>query len=213
MRQTLTVGAAGILLLSFVVGSVPTSNLAARVTRGVDLRDVGGGTVSGTSLYRVAGFVPLAISGILDIAKGALGPLLAGTGRPTLAALAGGAAVIGHDWSPFLRGGGGRGLAPAIGALLVNAWAGAVLLLTGMVLGRWVHQTTLGSLVAEVALTPVLAITNGHDGALAGATIAVPMILKRVLGNSRPSEDRRRVYLHRLLFDHDPSPGAAPGLP
>ena len=124
MRQTLGVGAAGILLLSFLIGSVPIANLVAHFTRGVDLREVGTGTVSGTSLYRVAGFLPLAAAGILDIGKGAVGPLAAGTDRPVLAALAGGAAVIGHNWSPFLRGAGGRGISPAIGALGVTAWPG-----------------------------------------------------------------------------------------
>jgi len=203
------VGAAGILLLSFVVGSVPTANLFAHFTRGVDLREVGGGTVSGTSLYRVAGFLPLAACGILDIAKGALGPLLAGTDRPVLAAMAGGAAVIGHNWSPFLRGDGGRGIAPAIGALLVNAWPGAVLVLAGPMVGRWFGHAGLGGFVAEVSLTPVLAVTNGRDGAIAGAAIAVPMIVKRVLGNARPpaGQPAASIYLHRLLFDHDPAPG------
>jgi glycerol-3-phosphate acyltransferase PlsY len=200
-------GAIGILLLSFAVGSVPTSNLVARFARGVDLRDVGGGTVSGSSLYRVAGFLPLAVAGILDIAKGAFGPLLAGSNRPVLAAVAGGLAVAGHDWSPFLRGAGGRGIAPAIGALLVNAWPGALLLVVALTVGRLVRQTGLVSFVAELALVPLLAVTDGRDGALAGAAIAVPMLLKRVLGNAPPEPSdgaRWRVYAHRLLYDHDP---------
>jgi glycerol-3-phosphate acyltransferase PlsY len=204
-------GVVGILLVSFAVGSIPTSNLVARATRGVDLRDVGGGTVSGTSLYRVAGFLPLALAGVLDIGKGALGPLLAGTDRPVLAALAGGLAIAGHDWSPFLRGAGGRGIAPAVGALLAIAWPGAVLLLLGLTVGRLVRHTGLFAFGAEVALVPLLALTDGRTGAIAGIAIATPMLLKRVLGNAPPAAqpergDRWRVYGHRLLFDHDPAP-------
>ena len=195
----------GILLVSFVVGSIPTANLFSRATRGVDLREVGGGTVSGTSLYRVAGFLPLAAAGILDIGKGALGPLLAGPDRPVLAAVAGGLAVAGHNWSPFLRGAGGRGIAPAVGALLVNAWPGAVLLLAALAVGRLLRHTGLVAFTAEVALVPMLSITNGRDGALAGLAIAVPLLLKRVLGNAPATGDRVRVYRHRLLFDHDPA--------
>lgn len=194
----------GILLLAFVVGGIPFSNLVARRSRGVDLRETGSGTVSGTSLYRVAGFPALAFAGILDVAKGAVGPLLAGTDRPVLAALAGGLAVAGHNWSPFLKGAGGRGIAPALGALLVNAWPGTVLLLVSLVISRAFKQTGIGAFVGEVALTPVLAITNGADGALAGAAIAVPMLLKRLLGNGPPAERTLAVYVHRLLFDHDP---------
>src|SRR5262245_35161989 len=162
-----------VLVIAFVAGSIPFSNLAARITRGVDLRTVGSGTVSGTSLFRVAGFPALAVAGILDVAKGALGPALAGGDRPTLAAFAGGLAVIGHNWSPFLRGAGGRGVAPALGALLVQAWPGAVLLLGGLVLGKVFRATGLGGFVAEALLTPALAVLDGASGALAGVAIAV----------------------------------------
>jgi glycerol-3-phosphate acyltransferase PlsY len=195
--------AAGICLLSFLAGAIPFSNLVARWTRGVDLRQTGTGTVSGTSLYRVAGFPALAGAGICDVAKGALGPLLL-VHHPLLAGVAGGCAVAGHNWSPFLGGHGGRGIAPALGSLLVNAWPGALLLLAALVLSRAVHQTGLGSFIAEAAMTPVLLVTNGTSGAVAGGAIAAPMLVKRVVGNAPPSERRVGVYVHRLLFDRDP---------
>jgi acyl phosphate:glycerol-3-phosphate acyltransferase len=200
----------GIVLLAFVAGSIPFSNLVARRTRGVDLRDTPYGTVSGTSVYRVAGFGALAVSGCCDLAKGAIGPLLAGTDRPVLAALAGGAAVVGHNWSPFLRGLGGRGVGPALGALLVIAWPGAVVLLGSMVVGKACHETGLGGFVGEVALVPVLAVTNGWEGAIAGAAIATPMLVKRVLGNTRPTEVGWRPYARRLLLDRDPETPTPP---
>src|SRR5262245_54662097 len=134
-----------VLAIAFVVGAIPFSNIAARVSRGVDLRTVDSGTVSGTNLYKVAGFGPLVVAGVLDVAKGAVGPLLAGSHRPVLAAFAGGLAVVGHNWSPFLGGAGGRGISTAMGALLVTAWPGTVLLLAGMALGRIVDQAGFGS--------------------------------------------------------------------
>jgi len=195
---------AGILLLAFMLGAIPFSNLVATGARGVDLRSTGTGTVSGTALYRVAGFRWLVASGILDVAKGTVGPLLAGTGRPALAALAGGVAVSGHNWSPFLRGHGGRGVGPAVGALLVNAWPGVVVLLGCMVVARAFRHTALGGFVGEVLLAPVLAVTNGPAGALAGGAVGVPMLVKRILGNAPPTEPGWRAYRHRLLYDHDP---------
>lgn len=195
--------AAGICLVSFLAGAIPFSNLVARWTRGVDLRRTGTGTVSGTSLYRIAGFPALAGAGICDVAKGALGPLLL-VHHPLLAGIAGGCAVAGHNWSPFLGGHGGRGIAPALGSLLVNAWPGAVLLLAALVLSRTVRQTGLGSFVAEAAMTPVLLVTNGTSGAVAGGAIAAPMLVKRVIGNAPPAQRRVGVYVHRLLFDRDP---------
>lgn len=197
--------AALVLLVAFLAGSVPCSNIAARLTRGVDLRAVGSGTVSGTSLYRVAGFPALAAAGILDVAKGALGPALAGTGRPALAALAGAAAVVGHNWSPFLRGAGGRGIAPALGALLVQAWPGAVFLLVGLVLGKAIGQTGLGGFGAEVLLVPFLLVVDGRAAALAGLAVVVPMLVKRVVGNGRPADPGVSVYVTRLLYDREPA--------
>ena len=197
--------AVAVWLLAFLAGSVPFSNLAARWTKGVDLRDTGTGTVSGTSLYRVAGFPALAGAGICDVSKGALGPLVLVQHHPIEAGIAGGFAVAGHNWSPFLRGHGGRGIAPALGSLLVNAWPGAVLLLAALVVSRAVRQTGLGAFLAEALMTPVLFLTNGTSGAVAGGAIAAPMLVKRALGNGLPADRRPRVFVYRLLFDRDPS--------
>lgn len=193
---------AAIWLLAFLVGSVPFSNIAARRRAGVDLRRVGTGTVSGTSLYKVAGFGPLAVAGICDVGKGAIGPLLAGS-RPLVAAFAGGLAVAGHNWSPFLRGAGGRGLSPAIGALFATAWPGAVVLLAGLAFGRLARQTGFGSFVAQVALVPAVVLTHGGHGAWAGGCVLAPMLAKRLAGNAPPAGSRGRAYLARLLYDRD----------
>jgi glycerol-3-phosphate acyltransferase PlsY len=189
----------------YLAGAVPFSNLVARRTRGVDLRDVGTGTVSGTALYRVAGFAPLACGGVLDVAKGAVGPLLAGRDRPVLAAVAAGAAVAGHNWSVFLDGAGGRGISPAMGGLLATAWPGTVVLAAGLAGGRLARHTALGSLVAYVVLVPVLARCRGATGVAAGAAVVVPLLVKRVTGNGPPPVPRRpRWWWSRLLYDRDP---------
>ncbi len=195
---------ATVVAVSFLAGSIPSSQIAARLTADVDLRDVGSGTVSGTSLFRVAGFVPLALSGIADIAKATVGPLLAGRDRPAVAAVAGGAAIAGHNWSPWLRGAGGRGFAPSLGALGVNAWPGVPVMLGGLVAGKAARQTGLGGFVAQCALVPVVARTHGRRGAIAGACVVAPMWIKRMLGNEPPKERSVRAYAHRLLFDRDP---------
>jgi glycerol-3-phosphate acyltransferase PlsY len=193
-----------VLMVAYAAGAIPFSNLLATRRQGVDLRDVGSGTVSGTSLYHVAGFGALAVAGISDIAKGAVGPLLAGRDRPGLQAAASAAAVAGHNWSPFLGGAGGRGISPAIGALGAVAPAGSAILLGGMTVGRLSGETAIGSLAADVALVPVLARTNGRRGAMAAAAVVVTMLAKRLAGNApAPAEHRARTYLNRLVLDRD----------
>jgi glycerol-3-phosphate acyltransferase PlsY len=190
-----------VLGASYLAGAIPFSNLVARWRGGQDLRSVGSGTVSGTSLYRVAGFGALALGGSLDVAKGAVGPALAGPDHPMLAALAGASAVCGHNWSVFLRGRGGRGISPALGALLVFDWAGAAVLAAGLAGGRVARNTAVGSLAADVALTPVLGYRRGRPGLVAGGAIVTAMLAKRLSGNQHAPA--RRVYLHRLVYDRD----------
>ncbi len=194
------------MFISYLAGAVPFSGLAARLLAGVDLRSQGSGTVSGTGLYEVTGFRPLAVAGSLDVAMGAVGPLLAGRRRPILGGLSAGAAVTGHNWSPFLGGAGGRGLSTALGATLAAAPEGTLVLGACMGLGRLVRQTGLASLLGIVALIPVLGRRRGLAGVVLGASLALPMVMKRVLGNGRPEDrsDLGRVFLWRLLFDQDP---------
>ncbi|MGZ4693084.1 MAG: glycerol-3-phosphate acyltransferase [Acidimicrobiales bacterium] len=192
-----------VLGLAYVAGAVPFSNLMARARTGRDLRGVGTGTVSATGLGRVAGFGPMAIAGLADVAKGTVGPLLAGPDRPVLSALAGGAAVCGHNWSVFLGGSGGRGISPSIGALAVRNPLGSVILLSGLGGGRLVEQTGLGCFVAGVALVPSLRRAGGREGAIAGAAVAVPMLAKRLVGNHPPPRRDVVTYLARLVFDRD----------
>jgi glycerol-3-phosphate acyltransferase PlsY len=97
--------------------------------------------------------------------------------------------------------GGGRGVSPALGALMVTAPAGAVVLLGGLAVGRPAHQTGLGCLLSFVALVPVLRRTAGRGDARMGVAVLVPLPAKRLLGN-RPAASPR-VYGLRLLFDRD----------
>lgn len=202
------VTAVGLVAVSYLVGSIPFSQITARWLRSVDLRGYGGGTVSATALRDVAGPGALVLAGVLDLAKGTVGPLVAGgRRRPALATLAAAAAVSGHNWSPFLRGAGGRGISPAMGAFLVLAPEGAGVLLAGLAVGRVVRQTAVGAVIADGALLPVLARTRGRTGVAFAAAVLAPMLVKRLLGN-RPAATPD-TYLWRLLFDRDERSAAA----
>lgn len=202
--RTGTLPAPIVVAVGFAAGAVPFSGVGALLVAGVDLRRVGTGTVSGTGLYEVAGFGPLAVAGSLDVVKGAVGPWLAGRDRPVLAAVAAAASVTGHNWSPWLRGAGGRGVAPSLGALLAIAPEGAVVLGLALGLGRLVRRTGLAVALAAVGLPVVLGARRGRHGALAATAVVAPMLAKRVAGNRPlPAEQRLGHAVHRLLFDSD----------
>jgi len=202
--QRLHVPAPVVVAVSWLAGTLPVSNLAARHVAGVDLRDVGGGTVSGSGLYQVGGFRPLVVAGCVELAKGAIGPLLAGE-RTGLAALAAGAAIVGHDWSPWLGGAGGRGISLAMGAGLVAGPEATALLGLGLAVGKATGRAGLASAIALAAIVPALSFRRGAQGALFGTALVVPIAAKRLAGNRRPPADWGWSTLgHRLLFDADP---------
>ena len=211
--NTARLPASAVLIVAYLLGSVPFSQFTARLLRGADLRAQGTGTVSATGLGILAGTGPLVVAGLLDTVKGSVGPMLADPRRrPALAATAGGVAVVGHNWSPLLAGAGGRGISPALGALIVTAPAGAMVLLGGVGLGRAVRQTGLGAFTSYLVLVPALRRTGGPAAARAGAAVLLPILAKRLLGNRRAGTPT--TYLWRLLYDRDEPRRTEPaGLP
>jgi glycerol-3-phosphate acyltransferase PlsY len=194
----------GALVIAFAVGSIPFSHLVARTLGGVDLRTVGTGTVSGSGVGTAVGFWPMVAAGLLDIGKGALAVLPLAGSRPVVAAIAGGAAVAGHNWSPWLRAAGGRGIGPAIGGCAVLAWSGSLVLLGGLAAGKLAGRTAVGSFAAQALLPAVAGIVHGAVGVVVGIVLVIPMWAKRIAGNRRPARPGLATRWYRLLHDADP---------
>lgn len=170
----------GTLVLAYLVGAVPFSNLIARWRYGQDLRRIGTGTSTPTNLYLGFGPQPAVVAGALEFGKGAIATALPSSGHPALAVTAGALAVTGHNWSVFLRGRGGRGISTATGALVILAWPGAVLLAACLAAGLTTRRVVVSVSLAVVLLTPVLALIEGSRGLLVGGLLVAPIIIKTV---------------------------------
>ncbi|MEX1247401.1 MAG: glycerol-3-phosphate acyltransferase [Anaerolineales bacterium] len=144
-----------LLLLSYLIGSIPFSLLVGRFAKGIDLRKVGSGNVGGNNLIANAGPGWGLLGGALDAAKGAAAMWLAGSIGVSYPAslLAGLLVVAGHNWSIWLGFRGGKGLARAFGAIAWIAWPEAVVcaLLWGLVNWR-LRNGTSATIAAFVAL-------------------------------------------------------------
>jgi len=110
--------------IAYLVGAIPMSWIVARLAGGIDLRTVGSGNLGATNLYRALGWRYAVPAGVFDIAKGAVPTLvLPGLIGPEawLPLVIGGAAVVGHVFSVFVRFRGGKGVATAAGVVLALA--------------------------------------------------------------------------------------------
>ena len=161
---------------AFLAGSIPFGVLLAR-RRGVDIRAHGSGNIGATNVSRVLGARAGAIVLVLDACKGALptAAALAVGAAPRLVALTGLAAILGHCFSPFLRGRGGKGVATALGvfAVIAPALVGIAVLVFVAVLAV-TRVPALGSLAGSLAITiGLVARGGGPYAALACATTAL----------------------------------------
>lgn len=110
-----------IVILGYLLGSIPTAYIAGRITKGRDIRQMGDGNMGAQNAFRQLSPMTGFIVGIIDAAKGALAILMAyAAGISQLAILLTGiAAVIGHNWPVFLGFRGGRGECTTIGVFSV----------------------------------------------------------------------------------------------
>jgi len=110
------------IIIGYLLGSIPSAYIAARLATGKDIRRMGGGNVGGLNVRREVGAWPAFAVGIVDLSKGAAAVAIAYwlLDLSLVFVLAAGlAAVIGHNWMVWLKFSGGKGMGVTIGALAV----------------------------------------------------------------------------------------------
>ena len=164
MTVGVVLGWVAAVVAAFLVGSVNPATLIARV-RGTDLSVAGSGNPGATTAGRVLGRKWGVLVGVLDVLKGFVPTVIAAHWvGPHLAYAVGLAAVLGHIWSPFLHGRGGKGVATTLGAVLGVHPVIAVVVLAAFSLGfavtRWVAA---GSILGALAMLVIAVLVwTGH---------------------------------------------------
>ncbi|MBP6016394.1 MAG: glycerol-3-phosphate acyltransferase [Candidatus Promineofilum sp.] len=151
-------------LVGYLCGAIPFGYLYVRLFKGEDLRTIGSGRTGGTNSLRAAGLGVGVLTSFSDVLKGAvavwlttwllsdaLGPAL----LPWAQATAGVLSVVGHNWSVFLKFGGGAGTGPNVG------WSSAIWLwvvpIAFLVMGGMLYFVGMAS-VASLSMAAVTII-------------------------------------------------------
>lgn len=187
-----------VLLIGYLLGSIPFGLLLTRMTGAGDLRQIGSGNIGATNVLRTGRKGLAAATLLLDLLKGAaavlIGSVLLDGGGP----MAGAMAFIGHCYPVWLRFAGGKGVATMMGVVTALYWpAGlvfAVAWLAALFGTRW---SSVGGMTAAVSAPIAMAVFDRLD--LVPVTLALALIVLW----------RHRANIARLAKGTEPKVGAS----
>jgi len=175
-----------LVLLSYLLGSIPSGFLVAKA-KGVDIRSVGSGNIGATNVFRILGKGAGIFVLTADAVKGAAAVMIAepvvrqyffpsdnltNFGRPEIyhyfREVAGICAILGHNYTCWLKFKGGKGVATTAGVFAALAPAAfSIALATWLVVFAASRYVSLASIVAAVAL-PIAVWLTGNGALLIG---------------------------------------------
>lgn len=203
-------GSGLLLIVAYLLGSIPTGYLAGRLIKGIDLREQGSGSTGATNVLRTLGKGPALIVLLVDALKGVgaialingyyalvQNPVIPVTWHPWLVASAAFAALLGHSKSVWINFKGGKSVATGLGILLAMSWS--------------VGLATLGVFAVMLAISRIVSLSS-----IAGA-IAVPLLMI-IMGQPLPYQLfagvaglyvilRHQSNIQRLLAGTEPQIG------
>jgi glycerol-3-phosphate acyltransferase PlsY len=194
----------------YLLGSIPFGVILTRLATGEDVRSIGSGNIGATNVLRT-GRKDLAFATLLlDAGKGAAAWLIVQTmfpGVPALAAIAGGAAFIGHLFPVWLGFKGGKGVATFFGLLLAAAWPlGLLAGATWLIVAALFRMSSLAALVAAAAASVYAILPLEALGLPTSGPVLVLAIVTAALIWLRHHEN-----IARILKGTEPRIGAKKG--
>lgn len=155
-----------VAVIAYLIGSVNFSVIFSKYFAGFDVREKGSGNAGSTNVLRTVGKKAAALTLLCDILKGVvaialailIGNIASFDNRSLLVQIAGIGVVVGHTFPIFFGFKGGKGVATALGVLLMSNWKiGLICLIFALVLIALTRMVSLGSISAAI-LFPILSI-------------------------------------------------------
>ena len=201
-----------IVLSAYLLGSIPTGYLLARF-RGVDIRQVGSGNIGATNVFRILGKKAGTFVLLADALKGFMACYFLGeiaeelfrgkvnqaaTPREYYSLVAGLAAILGHNYTCWLRFRGGKGIATSAGVLIALVpWALLIILAIWIIVFATSRYVSLASISAAFSLPFAVWLTHG--------TRAMVLIMA---GVGALAIYKHRANIQRLIQGTEPKVGA-----
>ncbi|MBI4811275.1 MAG: glycerol-3-phosphate acyltransferase [Ignavibacteriales bacterium] len=147
-------------LLGYFIGSFPVAYILVKQNAQLDIRKAGSGNIGARNAFDVTGSTLIGASVlIIDLLKGAsavwIGKILFGQ-EFWIVSIGGVGAVLGHNYSPWMKFKGGRGLSTTAGAMILIGWIYVVIwLLLYFIINKFLKQIHISTLIATI-IAPLL---------------------------------------------------------
>ncbi len=167
-----------LVLLSYLLGSIPSAYIAGRASKGIDIRNFGDGNVGAANAYREIGHATGVAVLIADVSKGAVAVMVAQAFASQLVVLLAGFAVVaGHNWPVYIGFRGGRGQATTIGVLCALLPQAMFILLAVCAVPFLVTRNTKLAGVILFAPLWLVALLTGASGVLVAYSVGLPCLV------------------------------------
>lgn len=155
------------VLISYLIGSIPSGFLLTKYVMKKDVRQYGSGNIGATNVARVMGLKSGILVAVFDILKGFMGVLVGqailGSSLSAAILVVAAAAIAGHDWSIFLGFSGGKGVATTFGVILrLYPLAFLIYALIWLLLVLTTRYVSLGSIIGSMSL-PLTLYFSSYD--------------------------------------------------
>ncbi len=197
---------------AYLLGSIPTGYLVA-LLRGVDLRAHGSGNIGATNAFRVLGKGPGTFVLLADALKGSAAvlwmPTLAvriagGSPSDSLPLIAGVAAILGHNYTCWLRFKGGKGIATTAGVMATLVPLGlGITFVTWLIVFLTTRYVSVASIAAAIVLPIATLFTSQNRALWAVALVFGGLAIWRHRGNL---QRLRAGTESRIEFSRKPTP-------
>ena len=201
------------VIFAYLLGSIPFGYLITKISTKKNILEIGWRKTSGSNVFKNVGKWQGILTGIFDILKGYLAIFLAKNfGFPLqVQVLSGVAAVVGHNWSIFLKFAGGRGIGTFIGAFLALSpkilWPSLIpFVLLGIVWNLSIGTILFLICALILSIHPPPWILVGGQFETAGLFTLIsllPIFLKRLSPVKELSLEKKGIIKNRLIYDDD----------
>ncbi len=200
-------------VFSYFVGSIPSAYIVGKIFRGIDIRRFGSGNVGGSNAIVHIGVIPGILISVFDVlVKGWLVVFLVGKFTEADILLQGFVsllALIAHNWSPWIKFSGGRGISVFFGIILgFNFFGEVIFFLCLVIFGNLIRRETGFYTFLCMMIFPILSIVFGRslDLLTISALGVAILIIKRILANGEPIGLNSKWFIvtfNRIIFDRD----------